>query len=150
MAKYITETSDAFSLLDNQTGEILEYKEVKKVSLDEFIMVFFTNYPELMSLSGVQLKVLMCCWKASSFNPLNEEKGNVVNNNPSFKRFCTEQGVTAPNASIDNAISMLCRKRMLLKRCKGEYILNPVYFFKGTLSSRSKIDLRFVVDPNQN
>jgi hypothetical protein len=149
MKKYITETSNAFELVDKQTGELLKYKQVRKVSIDEFIMVFFTSYPELMKLTGVQLKVLMCCWKLSSFNPLKESTGNVINNNTAFKEYCKEEGVSAPSAGIDNAISMLCKKRLILKRCKGEYILNPEYFFKGTLSNRSKIDLRFIVEPTK-
>lgn len=149
MAKYITEKSDVYSLYDNITGELLEYKQVRKVSMDEFIMVFFTSYPELMRLSGVQLKILMCCWKLSSFNPLNETMGNIVHNNPMFKEYCREEGLDAPDASIDNAISQLCKKRLILKRCKGEYMLNPEYFFKGTLSNRSKIDLTFVVEPTK-
>jgi hypothetical protein len=41
-------------------------------------------------------------------------------------------------------------KNMLIKKHKGEYLLNPEFFFKGTLSNRSKIDLRFIVDPRQN
>lgn len=149
MAKYVSEPSENFALLDKYTGEILEYRETRKVTVDEFIMVFFTSYPELMKLSGVQLKVLMCCWKLSSFNPTNETTGNVVHNNPTFKEYCKEEGVDAPDGSIDNAISVLCKKRLLLKRCRGEYLLNPEYFFKGTLSNRSKIDLRFVVEPTQ-
>lgn len=150
MAKYVTEKSDAFSLYDNFTGELLEYKQTRKISMDEFIMVFFTSYPELMKLTGVQLKILMCCWKMSSFNPVNEKTGNVVHNNPVFKEYCRQEGVTAPDASIDNAISQLCKKRLILKRCKGEYVLNPDYFFKGTLSNRSKIDLRFIVEPTKS
>lgn len=150
MAKYITETSDAYSLYDNFTGELLEYKQTKKISMDEFIMVFFTSCPELMKLSGVELKVLICCWKLSSFNPMSETEGNIVHNNQSLKEFCKNQGATASDANIDNAISILCKKRMLLKKCKGEYMLNPEYFFKGTLSNRSKIDLRFIVEPTKS
>lgn len=149
MAKYITKTSDAYQLYDNFTGELLEYKQTRKISMDEFIMVFFTSCPDLMKLSGVELKVLICCWKLSSFNPMNEAEGNIVHNNQSLKEFCKEQGATSSDANIDNAISMLCKKRMLLKKCKGEYMLNPEYFFKGTLSNRSKIDLRFIVEPTK-
>lgn len=149
MAKYVTETSEAYSLLDNNTGEILEYKETRKVSLDEFIMVFFNSCPELMKLSGTELKILICCWKLSSFNPVNETEGNIVHNNQSLKKYCKDQGATTSDANIDNAISELCKKKMLLKKCRGEYMLNPKYFFKGTLSNRSKIDLTFVVEPTK-
>lgn len=150
MAKYVTEKVEGWSLVDESTGELLEYKQTRKISLNEFIMVFFTSCPELMKLSGVELKVLICCWKLSSFNPLSEKNGNVIHNNQSLKRYCKEQGATISDANVDNAISVLCKKRMLLKRCKGEYMLNPEYFFKGTLSNRSKIDLNFIVEPTES
>ena len=149
MAKYTTEKVKGWSLVEEGTGVLLEYKQTKKISVNEFIMVFFASCPELMKLTGVELKVLICCWKQSSFNPMNEELGNVVSNNAPFKKYCKEQGATTSDANIDNAISMLCKKKMLLKRCRGQYILNPEYFFKGTLSNRSKIDLSFVVEPTE-
>ena len=54
MKKYVTEKSENYALLDKQTGEILDYSIAKKVSLDEFIMVFFAGCPELMDLTGNQ------------------------------------------------------------------------------------------------
>lgn len=146
MKRYVTEKSENYALLDKQTGEVLDYNIIKKVSLDEFIMVFFAGCPELMNLTGNHLKVLICCWKHSSYNPNNEESGNIVHNSPSFKEACRENGLDVSNAVIDNAISALCKKRFLIKRCRGEYLLNPDYFFKGSLSSRSKIRLSYIVD----
>ena len=148
MKKYVTEKSENYALLDKQTGEILDYSIAKKVSLDEFIMVFFAGCPELMDLTGNHLKVLICCWKHSSYNPNNEESGNIVHNSPSFKEACRENGLDVSNAVIDNAISALCKKGFLIKRCRGEYLLNPEYFFKGSLSSRSKIRLSYIVEPD--
>lgn len=149
MTKYVTETSEDFALLDKQTGEIIDYSVTKKISLDEFIMVFFASCPKLMNLTGNHLKVLICCWKHSSYNPNNEESGNIVHNGPSFKEACKENGLDVSNAVIDNAISALCRKGFLIKRYRGEYLLNPEYFFKGKLSSRSKVRLNYIVDPNE-
>ena len=37
MKTLITKTSDDYSLLDKRTGEIIEYKQTKKVELGEFI-----------------------------------------------------------------------------------------------------------------
>lgn len=149
MARYITESSKDYSLMDNHTGELLEYKQTKKLSLEEFIMVFFSSYPELFKLKGLQLKVLMCCWKHSTYNKENTTEGNIVHNNASFKLHCREEGLTLSDASIDNNISALCKAGLLNKRCRGEYLLNPDYFFKGNLSQRTKIMMQFVVDPTK-
>lgn len=147
MSRYITQTSDDFSLVDNHTGELLEFRQTRKVSLDEFIQVFFSSYPELFKLKGLQLKVLMCCWKHSTYNKENDTTGNIVHNNASFKQHCREEGLELSDASIDNIISSLCKTGLLRKKCRGEYLLNPEYFFKGSLSQRTKIQMQFIVEP---
>lgn len=147
MAKFVTEKSDNYSIVDNQTGEILDYNVTKKITLDQFIMVFFASCPHLMNLTGNHLKVLICCWKYSSYNPENEERGNVIHNGTGFKEACKESGLDIPNASIDNAISALCKKGLLIKKYRGEYLLNPQYFFKGRLTNRSKVKINYIVEP---
>lgn len=148
MSKFITETSEDYSLVDNHTGELLELKQTRKLSLEEFIMVFFSSYPELFKLKGLQLKILMCCWKHSTYNKENDITGNIVHNNASFKQHCREEGLQLSDASIDNSISALCKAGLLLKKCRGEYLLNPQYFFKGGLSERTRIAMQFIVDSN--
>lgn len=150
MSRYVTEKSNDYSLLDNRTGEIIDFVQTRKVTLDEFIMVFFSSYPQLMKLKGNQLKVLICCWKYSSYNPDNEDRGNVVYNGPSFKEACRDNGLEVSNAVIDNAISALCKQGFLIKKYRGEYLLNPQYFFKGRLSNRSKMKISFEVTPEEN
>ena len=145
MARYITESSKDYSLLDEHTGEVLEFRKTRKLSLEEFIMVFFSSYPELFKLKGLQLKILMCCWKHSTYNKENDTAGNIVHNNATFKEHCRNEGLQLSDASIDNNISALCKSGLLLKKCRGEYLLNPTYFFKGSLSQRTKIDMHFVV-----
>ena len=149
MSRYITQTSNDFSLVDNHTGELLEFRQTRKVSLDEFIQVFFSSYPELFKLKGLQLKVLMCCWKHSTYNKENDTTGNIVHNNASFKQHCREEGLDMSDASIDNAISSLCKTGLLRKKCRGEYLLNPEFFFKGSLSQRTKIQMQFIVEPSE-
>lgn len=150
MTRFETEKSENFSLLDNQTGEILDLNITRKITLDEFIMVFFASCPMLMNLTGTLLKVLICCWKFSSYNPNNEEKGNILYNSTGFKESCWESGLNISSAAIDNAISALCKKGMLIKRHRGEYLLNPQYFFKGRLSNRSKVQVNYIVEPDNN
>jgi hypothetical protein len=149
MARYITETSKDYSVVDNHTGELLELKQTRKLSLEEFIMVFFSSYPELFKLRGLQLKILMCCWKHSTYNKENDLSGNIVHNNTSFKEHCREEGLQLSDASIDNNISALCKAGLLRKKCRGEYLLSPDYFFKGSLSQRTKVLMSFIVAPEE-
>lgn len=149
MSKYVTEISDTYAVVDKQTGELLDYKVTRKISIDQFIMVFFASCPKLMELTGIHLKVLICCWKSSSYNPNNDEESNIVHNNTSFKDECRESGLDVSNAVIDNAISALCKKGFLQKRCRGEYRLNPRYFFRGKLSDRSKLNINYIVVPSE-
>ena len=148
MARYITEKSKDYSVVDNHTGELLELRQTRKLSLEEFIMVFFSSYPELFKLKGLQLKILMCCWKHSTYNKENDTTGNIVHNNASFKQHCKDEGLNLSDASIDNNISQLCKAGLLIKKCRGEYVLNPNYFFKGSLSQRTKMMMNFMVEPN--
>ena len=149
MVKYVNEKSEDYSVIDNRTGEILDLNLTKKISLDEFIMVFFSSCPQLMELSGNHLKVLICCWKHSSYNPENDDRGNILHNGTGFKNACRESGLDVSNAVIDNAISALCKKGFLIKKFRGEYLLNPLYFFKGRLSDRSKVNINFTVAPTK-
>ena len=149
MSRYVTEKSKDYSIVDNHTGELIELRQTRKLTLEEFIMVFFSSYPELFKLKGLQLKVLMCCWKHSSYNKENDTTGNIVHNNASFKQHCREEGLKLSDASIDNNISSLCKTGLLRKKCRGEYLLNPEYFFKGTLSQRTKILTQFIVESDK-
>lgn len=147
MTRFIKEKSSDYSLLDNHTGEIKDMVITRKITLDQFIMVFFSSCPQLMDLKGNHLKVLICCWKHSSYNPANELEGNILHNSQGFKQACREDGLDVTDAVIDNAISALCRKGFLIKKFRGEYLLNPNYFFKGKLTNRSKVEINYIVEP---
>lgn len=142
--KYITQKSNDYAILDKHTGEILDFNQVKKVSLDEFIMVFFTAYSELFKLEGQKLKILMLCWRYSTFGG---EEGNIVINDACFKKKVREYEPTISDSNIDSCISFLTKRGLLIRQCKGRYELNPQYFFKGSLSDRSHLKLCVEVDP---
>lgn len=139
MATFLTKSSSEYSLLDKSTGEILEYRQTKKVKLGDFIQVYFASCPEIMKLNGVFIKVLVCIWRYSTYNPSNETEGNLICNNLMFKRYCKEEGLECSDATIDNAFCKLNKEGIIIKQCRGTYMLNPKYFFKGSLGSRTKI-----------
>lgn len=147
--KYETVTHDGYSIVDNWTGEVHEFKQVKKVSYDEFILVFLSTIPELMHLKGNQLKILMLIWKYSSFNPRGETRGNIFVNDTDFKNAVRDSGLDLTNSAIDVYISQLCKQSFLIKKCKGKYLLNPRYFFKGTHNDAAKMSLTIEFDSKE-
>ena len=149
MATFMTKSSKEYGLVDKNTGEIIEYRQTKKINLGEFIQVYFASCPQIMQLTGAFIKVLVCIWKYSTYNPANETEGNLICNNLMFKKYCRDEGLTCSDALIDNAFSKLNKEGIIIKQCRGTYMLNPKYFFKGSFSSRSKILFTFNVEPEK-
>lgn len=146
MRNFETQVDPDFSLIDNHTGEIQEWRRTKVVSVDEFIMFFFASMPDLFKLKGLQLKVLMCCWKHSTYSDV-EKEGNIVYNNRMLKDYIRQCGLDITDGAVDVIIHNLAKDNILIKKCKGAYLLNPQYFFKGKLAERSKLELRMITNP---
>lgn len=146
MKKFVTQTDPDYSLVDNHTGEIQEWKRTRVVTVDEFIMFFFASMPDLFKLKGLQIKVLMCCWKASTYNNV-ESEGNIVHNDKLLKKYIRQCGLNITDSAIDVVIHKLAKEEVLIKKCKGTYMLNPRYFFKGKLAKKSRLELRMVTNP---
>ena len=148
MDNFVTQTDPDYSLLDRHTGEVLEWKRTKVVNVDEFIMFFFASMPDLFQLEGLHMKVLMCCWKASTYNDV-ETEGNIVYNGKLLKNYIRQCGLDISDNAIDVVIHNLAKRNILVKKCKGTYMLNPQYFFKGKLADKSKLELRMVTNPTE-
>lgn len=141
MAKKIyTKTTDPdLHVVNTSTGEIISgVAKVQCNSIDEFIMCFLNSIPQITKLDGNSIRVLMWCWKFSSFNP-NIPEANIIVNDKAFKDRIRNEGGTLSDSVIDKAIHRLAKEGMLKKRCKGNYFLNPHYFFRGTLSNRAQL-----------
>ena len=134
-----TVTNKEYSLVHNDTGEIVEFKQVKKVKQEEFMLLFLAAAELLNQLDGTSIKILIFCWKYSTFNNNVEKEGNLIYNNVYFKDKLRESGLTYSNNTINIYIGRLCKKNLLIKKGGGVYMLNPEYFFKGTLNDRSKL-----------
>lgn len=149
MKKYIykTEENPDFKLLDVHTGELLKFNQTKKIPIEEFIMVYLASIPEMFDLQGQQLKLLMAIWRLSSFNKAWCEDGNIFLNDQSTKEAIRRMGLNMSDSNIDVSLHKITEKGFLIKLGKGKYLLNPKYFFKGTLSERSQMRLSVEVDP---
>ena len=148
MAKkiYTQITNPELKVVCTTTGEIISgVSTVKCDNIDDFIMCFLSSIKEVASLDGNSIRVLLFCWKFSSFN-YNIPEANIIVNDVDFKERLRLNGLNLSDASINNAINKLYKAGMLQKKCRGKYTLNPKYFFKGTLANRSKLQLNVIYE----
>lgn len=135
------------SVVNTNTGEIVSgVAHVKVDTIEEYIMCFLGSIPQVTKLDGNTMRVLMWCWKFSSFNPSIPEANTIVNDK-AFKNRIRSEGGDLSDSVIDKSIHTLAKVGMLIRRCKGNYFLNSKYFFRGTLSNRAK--LQYNVSFNQ-
>ena len=145
--KYVSEKSDAYQLVDIHTGELLDYNQIKRVTIEEFIMVYLASIPDMFVLTGHQIKLMMAIWRLSCYNKALHEDGNIFLNDPDSKRAIREMGLNMSDSTIDTAIYHIAKEGFMTRISKGKYRLNPKYFFMGTLSDRSKLQLKILVEP---
>lgn len=135
------------SVVNTTTGEIESAVATINVdTIDDFIFCFLKSIPQITLLDGNTMRVLMWCWKFSSFNP-NIPDANYISNDLDFKEKVRREGGNLSNGTIDLAFHSLKDKGFLIKKCRGKYMLNPDLFFKGTLSNRAKLKCSIEYSP---
>lgn len=146
MSNYIKQKVENKVVLDTRTGEITDLFVNRKVDINDFIMVFFDSIPELHKLKPTEYKTLMEIWKHSNYVKNYTEQGNVFINDASFKMSCKRDGLNYTNNNINSYISSLVKKGILIRVNRGRYVLNPKYFFKGTLNDRMRaiINIQYI------
>lgn len=117
-----------------------------KTKNKEVMHLLIEVIPEITNLDGNSIRVLLWCWKLSNFN-INLPTGNTISNNQIFRNSIRENGGDLTDSVITKAFHILAKKGLLIKQCKGQYTLNPEYFFKGTLSNRSSLKYTLSYNP---
>lgn len=141
-------TIEEKTIIDKETGEILDTqvtsnKEInftrKVKNYNEFIMVYLEDISSFLKIeNATQIKVLALIWRDASYNNPELNEGNTIAILKDDKeRWATEINVNT--RTIDNALSTLVKKELLISVCKGKYKLNPKYYFKGSNTDRTKI-----------
>lgn len=124
-------------------GEVIsaEIKTIKKIPLDEFCQIYLRDNEEFYCLSKAENNVLAMCWRYSIYYDDKELNlpGNKITVDKQLKTII-QQKTGLAQSTIKNAFTSLVRKDMLIKdkEFKSIYYLNPKYFFKGTLTARTK------------
>ena len=153
---WIDETNTELkTVVNTETGEVLEttqetthnIRALKKCTSDEFIMVYLKDLSGFLQIdNGTQIKLLSIIWREIGYNNPDLNEGNVLAILKDDKeRWAKVLNVTV--RTIENALSALVKKKLLLSDARGKYKLNPLYYFKGTSKDRLRI-LNLRIDYN--
>lgn len=135
-------------VVDQHVNEELNIRAIRKVKdYPEFIMIYLKDIAGFLQIdNATQIQILSIIWKESTFNNPETNQGNTIAILKDDKERWAEQ-LNVGVRTIDNAISALVEKDLLLREGRGKYKLNPKYYFKGTNADRTKI-LKLQVDYN--
>lgn len=134
-------------IVDKETGEqlSLETKIVKTVSIDNFIQIYLEDLAGLFKIDNMsEYKVIIWLWKKSTFNAKNSGLGNKIFLVKSEKEEIAKE-TNLSYSRVNNIISELVKKNLLIKLGRSVYVLNPQYFFKGYLTDRPQV-IRTIIE----
>lgn len=136
-------------VVDFKTGEVTEQKKVYKrqVEKERFMMVYLESMSGILKInSPIEYKVLLTLWEMSEF-----ETNRIILVKPIKESIANKLGYAFK--TVENAISRLSGKDLLVKKGAGIYFLNPKFFFKGSEIARSnaiKVIFDFSLSNNDN
>lgn len=129
-------------------GEIIsaEITTFKKVTAEEFIQVYLKDNEQFYNLSKPEYSVLSILWLKSDYYKDEGNPGNKIVINKQIRDIIADKTGIA-DSTIKNAVASLVKKNMIFKdqNYKGVYYLNPEYFFKGSISDRTKC-IRHIIE----
>lgn len=134
--------------VDTETGEVVDLQKHEELNIKatrkikdypEFIMIYLKDIAGFLQIdNATQIQLLSIIWKESTFNNPETNQGNLIAILKDDKeRWAKDLDVGI--RTIDNAISALVDKDLLLREGRGKYKLNPKYYFKGSNTDRTKI-----------
>jgi hypothetical protein len=121
--------------IDSQDGEILRSEIItrKRVSADKFVQLYLDDFGALMGIEGEgEYRLILWCAKN-----MNYDTNEVIIVNALKKRIAAECDLSP--YTINNAVSALVTKNLLLRKDTSIYMLNPNYFFKGKIDDRAAL-----------
>jgi len=119
---------------NEESGELTAVRReiVKKVQKEKFGIVYLETVLQLLGIkSATHLRVMISLWSISEMDT------NRIILVKSIKQELAEK-TGYKIGTIQNSISFLSRKKILIHKDTSVYILNPKYFFRGNEMARAK------------
>ena len=130
-------------IVDNETGEVIS-AVTKRVcdTQEEFIKIYINSIDDLISLDNRMFQVLMVCLRESKFCDEKNKDGNTLYNFKDFKDKCRKLiDKELSDQAINMYVSRLANMQMLIRKSRGEFVLNPRYFVKGQMTPKTRLQL---------
>lgn len=121
----------------DSNGEIIESSESTTFNFGkepDYIKLYLDDIMFIADISGWISKVMYKLIKSVSY----ADKGQYVIVNAGYKRIIADELGMKPQ-SVTNAINQLAKKKILIKKENGVFLLNPQFFGKGEWKDISKI-----------
>lgn len=108
-----------------------QYKEIKMST--RFIKTFDVpdSYEEMTLCARLLMRHL--------FRTCDNENGFIKNDEFRRQKFLSSSNVSYSEIAVKKAYRELVNEKMLIPIKRGLYILNPIYFYKGSQANREKI-----------
>jgi len=122
-------------IVDRQDGQIFRTEIItrKRVTADKFVQLYLDNFGALMGIEGEgEYRLILWCAKN-----MNYDTNEVIIVNALKKRIAAECDLSP--YTINNAVSALVSKNLLLRKDTSIYMLNPNYFFRGRIEDRAAL-----------
>lgn len=119
----------------NEHGEMLsaEITTIKKVNKETFLQVYLDDFMSLMKIKeGSEYKIVLWIGKNMNYDTNEIALIKVIK-----ERMSIDIGTNI--RTINNSVSALVSKKILIQKGRGLFILNPKLFFKGSLDSRNNL-----------
>lgn len=123
-------------IIDNN-GEVIETTESVTFNYGkepDYIKLYIDDIMCIAEISGWISKILYKLIKSVSY----ADKGQYVIINAGYKRIIADELDIKPQ-TVTNAINELSKKKILIKKENGVFLLNPQFFGKGEWKDISKI-----------
>jgi len=121
--------------IDGQTGELLEFKTItrKTEKQEQFIKMYVEDLGSLIGCSNSEKNFILA---ALSLGYVEYETNELLLTKARKQRIAEMAEVDY--RSMQNSFYRLIKKNVIVKE-GGTYILNPLLFFSGTETERSKL-----------
>ena len=145
MKKHVkTSIDNRYTVIDSETGEILDEQIIKHTYLAGSKEQFYIGYVKLLSvfqdISGPAIKVY--AYLLERYNA-----GIMIGINKALKNEIKKRINASGDSTVNNALTELVKIGLLYKQkdVYGAYFINPRYAFKGSTSDRDKL-LKTVIE----
>lgn len=131
--------TDRSKVIDFTTGEIIEdmarIRSIKKTPQRPFIIVYTDTIQDIIRWSKAEQAVMFWSWEHCEYGT------NILRITETDKEeIASILGVK--KQSINNAISVLGKCQILIRKGRGHFIVNPLYFWKGRTKDNQLDDVQ--------